>query len=159
MTDQTLPDGLEERLAEILAAHRELEGPLLPILHAVQAEWGHVPQAAVPVIAEALNLSRAEVHGVVSFYHDFRAAPAGTHVLRLCRAEACQAQGGAGIAELAQDRLGIGWHETTEDGAITLEPVYCLGLCASGPSAMIDGKVKGSLTRSRFLALIEELQR
>ena len=130
---------MTQRVGEIVADHSGLEGPLLPILHAVQAEWGHVPAAVVPVIAEALNLTRAEVHGVVSFYHDFREIPAGRQVLKLCRAEACQAQGGAGIAELAQDRLGIGWHETTPDGAITLEPVYCLGLCACGPAAMVGG--------------------
>ncbi|NDV01898.1 formate dehydrogenase subunit gamma [Pseudoroseicyclus tamaricis] len=157
MTDQITPDGLDERLSEILAAHQGLEGPLLPILHAVQAEWGHVPQASVPLIAKALNLSRAEVHGVVSFYHDFREAPVGTHVLRLCRAEACQAQGGAGIAELVKDRLGVDWHETTANGRVTLEPVYCLGLCACGPAAMIDETVCGGLTRERTLALLEEL--
>ncbi|MGZ9810362.1 formate dehydrogenase subunit gamma [Pseudoroseicyclus sp. H15] len=157
MTDTTSPADLQSRLAEILAEHQALEGPLLPILHSVQAEWGYVPKAAVPVIAQGLNISRAEVHGVVSFYHDFRKAPAGTHTLRICRAEACQAQGGAGLQELAQERLGIGWHETSASGGVTLEPVYCLGLCACGPAAMVDDKVHGNLTRERFLALIEGL--
>lgn len=145
---------LTPRLGEIVAGHADLEGPLLPILHAVQAEWGHVPQAAVPVIAEALNLTRAEVHGVISFYHDFREAPAGRHLLKLCRAEACQAQGGAGIVELAQDRLGVGWHETTADGAVTLEPVYCLGLCACGPAALVDGEVVGRMDRAKLDAIV-----
>ncbi|WP_040753375.1 formate dehydrogenase subunit gamma [Wenxinia marina] len=149
---------LADRVRDIVADHAALEGPLLPILHAVQAEWGHVPEAAVPVIAEALNLSRAEVYGVVTFYHDFRERPAGQHVLKLCRAEACQAQGGAGIAKLAQARLGIGWHETTPDGRVTLEPVYCLGLCACGPSAMVGDQVIGRMDREKLETLIEGLR-
>ncbi len=134
---------LSDRIAEILADHRGLEGPLLPILHAVQASFGHVPQAAVPQIARALNLSKAEVHGVVSFYHDFREAPAGRHVLKLCRAEACQAVGADRVADAVKSALGIDWHETTADGRVTLEPVFCLGLCACGPAAMVDGRLVG----------------
>lgn len=143
MKDLAGPPGLDARIEEIVAAHAGREGPLLPILHDVQAAFGHVPRAALPLIAEALNLSRAEVHGVASFYHDFREAPAGRHVLRLCRAEACQAQGAAALAAAARARLGIDWHETTPNGAVTLEPVFCLGLCACGPAAMVDGKVVG----------------
>ena len=139
-------DALSPRLAEILDAHRGMEGPLLPILHAVQAEWGHVPDAAIPRIAQALNLGRAEVHGVVSFYHDFRKAPAGRHVVRLCAAEACQAQGGRALAAEVAARLGAGLHETTPDGRVTVEPVYCLGLCACGPAAMVDGRLIGRAT-------------
>ena len=127
----------EERVRDIIADHIGLEGPLLPIFHAIQAEWGHVPQTAIPVIAEALNIGRAEVHGTMSFYHDFRTEPAGRHVVKLCRAEACQAVGADHLAEHARSRLGVDWHETTKDGNITLEPVFCLGLCACGPAAPI----------------------
>jgi formate dehydrogenase subunit gamma len=134
---------LSDRIDQILEAHLGLEGPLLPILHAVQAAFGHVPQAAVPQIAKALNLSKAEVHGVVSFYHDFREAPAGRHVLKLCRAEACQAMGADRVAGAIKAALGIDWHETTPDGRVTLEPVFCLGLCACGPAAMVDGRLVG----------------
>lgn len=132
-----------DRIAEILDAHRGLEGPLLPILHAIQAAFGHVPDSAVPQIAAALMLSKAEVHGVISFYHDFRAAPAGQHVLKLCRAEACQTMGADAVADRIKTALGIDWHETTADGRVTLEPVFCLGLCACGPAAMVDGRLVG----------------
>ena len=132
-----------DRIAEILAAHQGLEGPLLPILHAIQADFGHVPQSAIPQIAAALTLSKAEVHGVISFYHDFREAPAGRHVIKLCRAEACQAVGADAVAGRSKAALGIDWHETTPDGRVTLEPVFCLGLCACGPAAMVDGQLVG----------------
>ena len=143
-----------DRVADILAAHQGLEGPLLPILHAVQAEFGHVPQSVLPQIARALNLSKAEVHGVVTFYHDFREAPAGRHVLKLCRAEACQAMGADRVAAHVQGALGVDWHETTRDGAVTLEPVFCLGLCACGPAAMMDGRLVGRCDEARIDALI-----
>lgn len=132
-----------DRIDEILKAHQCLEGPLLPILHAVQAAFGHVPQSAIPQIAAGLGLSKAEVHGVVSFYHDFRDQPAGRHVLKLCRAEACQAMGANALADRIKVALGIDWHETTPDGRVTLEPVFCLGLCACGPAAMVDGRLIG----------------
>ena len=132
-----------DRIAEILEAHQGLEGPLLPILHAIQEAFGHVPDAAVPQIAAALTLSKAEVHGVISFYHDFRAAPAGRHVIKLCRAEACQTMGADAVADRIKAALGIDWHETTADGRVTLEPVFCLGLCACGPAAMVDGRLVG----------------
>jgi formate dehydrogenase subunit gamma len=137
-----------DRIAEILAAHRGLEGPLLPILHAVQEAFGHVPDSAIPQIAAALTLSKAEVHGVVSFYHDFRSAPAGRHVLKLCRAEACQAVGADAVAGRIKAALGIDWHQTTPDGRVTLEPVFCLGLCACGPAAMVDGRLVGRCDES-----------
>jgi formate dehydrogenase subunit gamma len=145
------------RVQDILRAHQGLEGPLLPVLHAVQASFGHVPQAALPVIASELNISRAEVHGVVSFYHDFREAPAGRHVLKLCRAEACQAMGADSVADHAKARLGVDWHETTADGAVTLEPVFCLGLCACGPAALVDGRVVGRVDAARVESLIAEV--
>ncbi|HBF31440.1 formate dehydrogenase subunit gamma [Rhizobium sp.] len=129
----------------IIKSHRHLEGPLLPILHAIQAEFGYVPESAKQIIAKALNLSRAEVHGVVTFYHDFRDHPAGQHVLKLCRAEACQSMGCEPLAEKIKAELGIDWHETTADGVVTLEPVFCLGLCASAPAAMMDGALYGRL--------------
>ena len=133
----------EIRALEITRSMKAMEGPLLPILHAVQAEFGHVPQTCLPVIARELNLSRAEVHGVMSFYHDFRAEPAGRHVLRLCRAEACQSMGGDALGDAVQKALGIGWHETTIDGSITLEPVFCLGLCSCAPAAQLDDELIG----------------
>ena len=142
------------QLQDILTAHAGMEGPLLPILHAVQAEFGHVPQEALPVIAKSLNLSRAEVHGVMSFYHDFREEPAGKHVVKLCRAEACQAMGADRIAAHAKGRLGVDWHGTTLDGAVTLEPIFCLGLCACAPAAMVDGKLVGRVDEARLDALI-----
>lgn len=131
------------RIEEILDAHEGMEGSLLPILHAIQSAFGYVPQDALPVIAKRLNLGKAEVHGVMSFYHDFRENPAGNHVLKLCRAEACQSMGSDRVAAYAQNKLGIEWHETTTDGQITLEPVFCLGLCACAPAAMVDGKLVG----------------
>lgn len=133
---------------DLIAAHAGLEGPLLPILHAVQARFGYVPDEVLPEIASALNISRAEIHGVVSFYHDFRSAPAGRHVVKLCRAEACQAMGGDAVAAAVKARLGIDFHETTADGRVTLEPVFCLGLCACAPAAMVDGRLVGRVDAS-----------
>jgi len=127
---------------------------MLPILHALQEEFGCVPEAAKPLVADALNLTRAEVHGVVTFYHDFRSQPAGRRVLKLCRAEACQAMGGEGVAERLLDRLGISWGETTADGALTVEPVYCLGLCATAPAGLVDGKVVGRLSDARLAEVL-----
>ena len=132
------------------------EGPLLPILHAIQGACGHIPEAAIPLIADALNLTKAEVHGVVTFYHDFREKPAGRHVIKLCRAEACQSVGGAELGERVLARLGLDWGGTTANGAVTVEPVYCLGLCACGPSAMVDGKVVGRLDAARLDAILAE---
>ena len=136
---------LETRLQEILALHQGQEGALLPILHAIQAAFGHIPEAALPLIAQDQGLSKAEVYGVLTFYHDFRTRPAGRHVLKLCRAEACQAQGGTRLSDLARRKLGLDWHETSADGRVTLEPVFCLGLCACGPAAMVDGRLVGRL--------------
>ncbi|RVC08599.1 formate dehydrogenase subunit gamma, partial [Mesorhizobium sp. M7A.F.Ca.AU.001.01.1.1] len=126
MTMQPASTEIMSRTAAIIQEMKGLEGPLLPILHGIQEEFGHVPKDALPVIAEALNISRAEVHGVVSFYHDYRSHPAGRHVLKLCQAESCQSMGSDAIAAKLQQLLGIGFHETTRDGSVTLEPVYCL---------------------------------
>jgi len=149
-------DWNKERAAELIAENQRLAGAALPILHALQEEFGYVDREAVPLIAQALNLSRAEVHGVVSFYHDFREAPPGRHVLKLCRAEACQSMGADALADQARDRLRVGWYETTPDGRVTLEPVFCLGLCACAPAAMLDGKVVGALDEARLAALLDE---
>ena len=132
------------------------EGPLLPILHALQEEFGYIDEAAEPLIAETLNITRAEVHGVVTFYHDFRREPAGRHTLKLCRAEACQAAGGDPLAAHAETRLGVSMGNTAADGSVTLEPVYCLGLCAVAPSAMLDGRMVGRLDEGRLDALLAE---
>jgi formate dehydrogenase subunit gamma len=148
-----------ERAQALIAGHKDQDGPLLPILHAFVEEFGYVDEAAEPLIAEALNISRAEVHGVVTFYHDFRRKPAGRHVLKLCRAEACQAAGGDALTARAEARLGISIGNTTADSRVTLEPIYCLGLCATAPSAMLDGRVVGRLDEARLDALVAEAQR
>jgi formate dehydrogenase subunit gamma len=152
------PADVAGRTNAVIAALKGLEGPLLPILNGVQAEFGFVPQEALPVIADALNLSRAEVHGVVSFYHDYRREPAGRHVVKLCRAEACQSMDGDALAARLTDLLGIGFHETAADGSVTLEPVYCLGLCACAPAAMVDGQVIGRLDRDAVEAIAREVR-
>lgn len=139
----------EAEAGEIVAAHRGVDGAMLPILHALQEAFGYVDGAAVPVIAEALNVSQAEVHGVISFYHDFRAEPPGRHVFQICRAEACQSMGcNATVAHLERT-LGVALGDTTKDGAVTLEAVFCLGNCALSPAAMVDGKLHGRVTPSR----------
>ena len=147
-----------ERTAQIIGEHQGVEGPLLPILHALQVEFGYIDESAEPLIAEALNITRAEVHGVITFYHDFRREPAGRHVLKLCRAEACQAAGGDPLAARAEARLGVAMGTTAPDGSVSLEPVYCLGLCAIAPSAMLDGRVIARLDEKRLDALLAEAQ-
>jgi len=128
----------------------------MPLLHAIQERLGFVPPETLPRIAEALNISRAEVHGVITFYHDFRTSPPGRHVVKLCRAEACQSMGGEALAQHAQARLGTPLHRTSA-GGITLEPVYCLGDCACSPAMMIDGRLYGRVTPERFDRLVEAL--
>jgi formate dehydrogenase subunit gamma len=140
---------MENDIRSIAERHASQPGPLLEVLHEVQAHFGYVPPTAIPVIAQALNLSRAEVHGVVSFYHHFRRQQPGRHVIRLCRAEACQAMRGNEIAQYLKDQLGIDFHGTTADGRFSLEPVYCLGNCACAPSMMLDGELHGRLSPAR----------
>ncbi|ATN36283.1 formate dehydrogenase subunit gamma [Rhizobium sp. ACO-34A] len=159
MNVRSSSDDVLSRTSAIICELQGLEGPLLPILHAVQDTFGYVPEQAKPLIAQALNLSRAEVHGVVSFYHDFRSHTAGRHVLKLCRAEACQSMGGDALAERVKSLLGIDFHETTPDGAVTLEPVFCLGLCACAPSAMLDGELHGRLDEDCLGELVAEARR
>lgn len=146
----------EERTRAIVANHTRLEGPLMPILHAVQEAFGFVPEEALPVIARELNLSRAEVHGVVTFYHDFRREPAGRMVVKMCRAEACQAMGCEVLVKRAEDRLGVECGGTSADGRVTLETIYCLGLCATAPSAMVDGKIVGRLDAAKLDKILAE---
>ncbi|MGY9045816.1 hypothetical protein P775_06900 [Puniceibacterium antarcticum] len=150
------PATTDAEIAKLIERHLNLEGPLLPILHALQSAFGHVPARAIPLLAEALNITKAEVHGVMSFYHDFREVPAGRHVVRICRAEACQAVGADALADATLAELGIAWHGTTPNGAVTIEPVYCLGLCACGPAAMVDDRVVGRVDRAHMTALMKE---
>lgn len=145
-----------ETVRRILAEMRERPGPLIEVLHGIQADLGFIPAAAVPVIADALNLSRAEVHGVITFYHVFRSAPQGRHRVEICRAESCQAVGAEALAERAKERLGVGFEETTTDGAFSLRSVYCLGNCACSPAVMIDGELHGRVTPQRLEELLDE---
>jgi len=151
-----LPAPMREAVLGAVQTHRETPGALLPILHAVQDSLGYVPPESLAVIAHELNLSRAEVHGVVTFYHHFRNAPAGRHIVRICRAEACQALGARALESHAKQALGIDFHETTADGAVTLEPVYCLGNCGCGPSVLIDhDELHGRVTKAAFDELVK----
>jgi formate dehydrogenase subunit gamma len=147
----------DQIITEQLEQYRDLPGGLLPLLHAVQAAIGYVPAESVAEIAGALNLSRAEVHGVISFYHDFRSEPAGRHVLQICRAEACQAMGSRALETHAKNTLGIDYGDTTADGAIRLQPVYCLGNCACSPSVRIDDDVHARVDAQRLDALLAAL--
>ncbi|WP_141440414.1 formate dehydrogenase subunit gamma [Vreelandella titanicae] len=133
-------------------------GALLPILHALQDRIGFIPEAAVPIIADAFHQTRAEVHGVISFYHHFRTTPPGRHVVHICRAEACQSVGARQLEAHAKARLGVDYHQTTPDREITLESVYCLGNCACGPSIRVDDSIRGRVTPEAFDELMDELQ-
>jgi formate dehydrogenase subunit gamma len=154
----TAPAGerLDVRVREIVANHRDDRGALLPILHSVLSEFGCVSPEVIPLIAAELNLSRAEVHGVASFYRDFRAEPAGRTTVRICRAEACQAVGGRELAASAVDQIGVGFGQTTPDGGVTLDEVFCLGNCALGPSIAINGVTHGRVDAARLDALVSE---
>lgn len=145
-----------EIVRRIVADMKDRPGPLIELLHAVQAALGYVPADAVPIVAEALNLSRAEVHGVVTFYHFFRETSPGKHTVHICRAEACQSMGANGLVAHAKKRLGVDFHETTADGVFSLEPVFCLGNCALSPAAMIDDQLYGRVTPERFDQLVAE---
>ena len=140
---------------EIAADHRMHRGALLPILHAVQEALGCVPADAIPVIADELNLSRADVHGVVTFYHDFRSEPAGRTTVRVCRAEACQSVGAARLVGHLQERYGVSLGESTPDGSLTAEQVFCLGNCALGPAAQVNGRLYGRLDEARLSSILD----
>ncbi len=153
----TTPD-VSTAVRDILARRANEPGALLPILHELQECFGFVPQEALPQIAAGLNLSRAEVHGVVTYYHHFRTEKPGRHVLQMCRAEACKSMGADALIAHAEERLGCKLHEQTADGSISLEPTYCLGLCSSSPSLMLDDEVHARMTPAKFDALIAEMR-
>ena len=154
----TEPSNMQATVQEITTAFKDKPGALLPILHAIQDALGYVPAESVPAIAKALNLSRAEVHGVISFYHYFRDTPPGKHTIHLCRAESCQAMGGKQLETHVKNRLGIDFHETTADGKFSLEPVYCLGNCACSPAMQIDEEIFGRVSANRFDAVVKETE-
>jgi len=145
-------------IAEIINPLKHLPGALLPILHAVQDQLGYIDDTAVPIIADTLNLSKAEVHGVISFYHHFRNSPPALHIVQLCRAESCQAVGGRELERAAKEQLGIDFHESTADGIFALEPVYCLGNCACSPALRIDNSIFGNMNSEKLSQLIAELK-
>lgn len=145
------------KVQEVIESLKNIPGALLPILHGIQNELGYIPNETVPEIAKALNLSRAEVHGVISFYHYFRDTPPGKHTIHLCRAESCQAMDSKTLEDHVKAKLGIDYHETTKDGAFSLEPVYCLGLCACSPSMQIDEEVYGKVSAESFDEAIKNM--
>ena len=149
---------LRDVVENAVESHRDRIGALLPVLHSVQGTFGYIPREAVPLIAGAMSLSRAEIHGVMSFYHDFRSEPPGKYLVHLCRAEACQAMGALGLEQHARERLGIDYGETTMDGQFTLEPVYCLGNCACPPSIRINDEIHARVTPDKFDQLISGLE-
>jgi formate dehydrogenase subunit gamma len=155
--DQTPSSRSNTEVARAIEAHRHEPGGLLPLLHAVQDALGHIPSDAVPAIARAMNLSRAEVHGVITFYHHFRSQPPGRHVVQVCQAEACQACGAEALMRAAERSLGCAAHETRADGQVTLEPVYCLGLCASSPAIQIDDRLHGRVDVAKLHRLVNTL--
>ena len=148
---------LRELVDAVVTSHRGKVGALMPVLHSVQEKLGYIPRDAVPMIASAMNLSRAEVQGVIGFYHDFRTEPGGKNTVQICRAEACQAMGARELEQHARERLGVGYHETTADGLVTLEPVYCLGNCACSPSVRINDDLHARVSNDDFDALIAGL--
>ncbi|MEQ1879872.1 MAG: formate dehydrogenase subunit gamma [Burkholderiales bacterium] len=148
----------EEVIRRVIEARREQAGALLPILHGIQDALGFVPPEATADIAKALNLSRADVHGVVSFYHYFRTKPPGRHTVFVCRAESCQAMGADRLVEHAKAKLGVDFHQTTPDGKFTLEPIYCLGNCACSPAMMVDEEIYGRVSSERFDSVLQEVK-
>ena len=152
-----VPAPWADAVAKVLSEQRDRPGALLPILHGIQHALGYVPPDSVETIARSLNLSRAEVHGVITFYHEFRTTPPGKHVIKLCRAESCQAVGVDALIAHAEQRLGTAMHHTSADGNVTLEPIYCLGNCALSPAMMVDDQIHGMVTPARFDAIVRNL--
>ncbi|KXF80870.1 formate dehydrogenase subunit gamma [Enterovibrio coralii] len=146
-----------DSVIQALNSNRHRQGPLLPVLHSIQARIGYVPKGSVALIAQELNLSEADVHGVISFYHDFRHEPTGANVIQICRAESCQALGANALVKHACSRLGVGFHQTTRDNNFTLEPVYCLGNCMNSPAIRVNDDVYGDMTDEKFDDLVEQL--
>ncbi len=156
-TPQPADTALAAQLQAVIDQHAARPGAMLPLLHAIQAQHGYIPDAAVPMIAEALRHTRAEVHGIISFYHHFRTHPPGRHVIQVCRAEACQAVGARALEGHVKSALGVDYHETTADREFTLEPVYCLGNCACGPSLRVDDEIHGRMDAAGFDRLTAQL--
>ena len=146
------------RVESIIAEHHSRPGALLPILHAIQDELGYIPPESIASIADGLNISRAEVYGVITFYADFRQAPPGRHIVQICRGESCQAMGGEALELLAKQKLGVDYHETSRDDAVTLEPVYCLGNCACSPAVRVGDEILGRVDPQRLEALLRQLR-
>ena len=142
----------------VIDSLKDKPGAMLPILHGIQDTLGYIPKGSAPLIASALNVSRAEVHGVITFYHYFRESPPGKHTIHVCRAESCQAMNGAELETHAKAKLGIDYHETTQDGNFSLEPVYCLGNCGCSPAVSIDGEVYGRVSPERFDEILDEVR-
>lgn len=147
-----------QQVAEVITSLQDKPGALLPILHGIQDQLGYIPTDAVPMIAEALNQSRAEIHGVISFYHQFRTTPPGKHTVEICRAEACQAMGSRQLEAHAKEALGVDYHQTTSDRSISLETVYCLGNCACAPSVRVNDDIVGRVDADKFDKLVEKLK-
>lgn len=152
-----MTSGSSEEIVSIVHALKHKPGALLPILHGIQEKLGYLPSEAVPIIASELNLTRAEVHGVVSFYHDFRSKPPGRNVVKICQAESCQAMGSVALTAFAKKQLGVDLHETTKDEVFSLEPVYCLGNCACSPAIMVNEDIFGRVTPQRFQKILSDL--
>lgn len=148
----------DREIQQAIAPHAELPGAMLPVLHAIQDRFGYIPSNAIDLVASALRVSKAEVEGIISFYHHYRREPAGAHVVQVCRAEACQARGARELETHLKASLGIGYHQTTPDNEITLEPVYCLGNCACGPNLLVDDQVKARMSPDKADQLIESLR-
>jgi formate dehydrogenase subunit gamma len=156
---EILDPAVRDTVIRIADSLKHKEGALMPVLHGIQDALGHIPPDVVPVVAERLNLSRADVHGVVSFYHYFRSTPPGRHTVYLCRAESCQAMNAPALEQHAKARLGVDYHETTRNGAFSLEPIYCLGNCALSPAMMIDGHLYGRVTPQRFDTVVSDWEK
>jgi formate dehydrogenase subunit gamma len=152
----TESNSIQETVQAVITSLKDKPGALLPILHGIQDALGYIPAESVPVIAQGLHLSRAEVHGVISFYHYFRDTPPGKQTIHICRAESCQAMGGKQLEQHVKDQLGIDYHETTADGQFSLEPVYCLGNCACSPAIQIGDDIYGKVSAQSFDAIINE---
>ncbi len=148
----------KDAVTQLIDSLKDKPGAMLPILHGIQDNLGYIPKDSVPLIAKALNVSRAEVHGVITFYHYFRESPPGKHTIHLCRAESCQSMNGPRLEAHAKAKLGIEYHETTTDGNFSLEPVYCLGNCGCSPAMSINGEVYGRVSPERFDEILDELR-
>jgi len=154
--DDGIAEAIARKIDAHIAAHVDLPGALLPLLHAIQDDIGYIPEACYKAISKSLNLSVAEIHGVVTFYHHFRTHASGKHILQICRAESCQSMGSEALEKIAKSKLGVDYHQTTEDGSITLEPVYCLGNCACSPAVLMDEQVYGRVDALLLDAIIAE---